>query len=293
MANEKKEPAQPKKEGIDFEKIRRALEERRRGVEVQASAEKPSISLGTGRVLEGKAPAEKPRKSGLERIPTGIAGLDQEIGGGFIRESAVLVAGSPGAGKSIFGVQFIVNGIKECGEKGVYVSFEEDRESFYKYMLEFGWDLAKLEKAGKFAFIKYSPEQVNRLLAEGGGAVENIVRKVKAKRLVIDSISAFTLLYKDELAKREALLSLFELISRWGCTTIVTAEQEAEPEKHEPSVFEFEVDGVILLYNYRKKNLRQRVAEILKMRGTSFTQKVFPMRITGAGIVFYPEEEAF
>jgi circadian clock protein KaiC len=190
-------------------------------------------------------------------------------------------------------VQFLVNGAELYNEPGVYVSFEEDKETFYKYMLEFGWDLAKLEKEKKFAYIRYSPEQVNKLLAEGGGPVENLVRSLKAKRLVIDSISAFTLLYKNELSQRESLLSLFELVGRWGCTTVLTAEQEAEPEKHEPNIFEFEVDGVLLLYNYRKGNVRQRVGEILKMRGTNFLQKVFPMRITDKGITFYPEEEVF
>jgi circadian clock protein KaiC len=287
-----KKEKDPEKTEIDFVKIKSAIEKKLKKRKEGTTAEKPTISLKTGKVMEGN-PSEMPKKSNIERVPTGISGLDSEINGGYVKKSAILVAGSPGAGKSIFGIQFIVKGIMEYGEKGVYVSFEEEKDNFYKYMLEFGWDLAKLEKAGKFAFVRYTPEQVNRLLAEGGGEIDNMVRKLKAKRLVIDSISAFALLYKNELAKRESLLSLFEIISKWGCTTLFTAEQEAEPVRHEPSVVEFEVDGVILLYNYRKGNIRQRVAEILKMRGTNFTQKIFPMRITDTGIKFYPEEEAF
>jgi circadian clock protein KaiC len=248
--------------------------------------------LKTGKVVEGISKKEK-AKTGIDRAPTGIPGLDGMIEGGIIKNSVNLVAGSPGAGKTIFGVQFLVKGIEQNNEPGVYVSFEENKDTFYKYMLKFGWDLAKYEKEKKFAFVRYSPEQVSRLLAEGGGEVETIVRTMKAKRLVVDSISAFTMLYKDELAQREALLALFDLIKRWNCTTLMTAEQEAEPEKHAPSVIEFEVDGVISLYNYRKRNIRQRVAEVLKMRGTKFLQKIFPIRITDEGLIFYPEEEAF
>ena len=228
----------------------------------------------------------------LERIRTGVPGLDEQAEGGFVRKSVNLITGSPGAGKTILAVQFLMQGIS-INESCLYISFEEKKENFYKYMLQFGWDLQANENKGLFTFLRYSPEQVNKLLEEGGGFVDNIVRTNSVKRICIDSISAFTLLFKDELAARESLLALFDLISRWGATTIVTAEQEAEPEKHTPSVVEFEVDSVISLYNFRRKNIRQRVAEIIKMRGTKFVQKVFPMKIDDHGITFYPEEEAF
>ncbi|MDP2749948.1 MAG: ATPase domain-containing protein [Nanoarchaeota archaeon] len=233
------------------------------------------------------------KRSELERTSTGIPGLDDMIQGGFIKKSINIIAGSPGAGKSIFAIQFIIDGIKNHDENGIYISFEEKKESFYKYMLQFGWDLEAYERQGKFAYIRYSPEQVDQLLEEGGGIVENISQKINAKRIAIDSITAFTLLHRNELATRESLLKLFDLINKWGCTTIATAEQESDPEKHKPSVIEFEADGVILLYNFRKKDIRQRVAEILKMRGTKFTQKIFPIKITKEGIVFYPDETAF
>lgn len=232
-------------------------------------------------------------KSAVARIPSGIPGLDQELQGGLIKNSVTLVSGSPGAGKSIFAMQFLVKGAEENDEPGVYVSFEEEKEDVYRYMLEFGWDLNKLEKQKKFAFIRYTPEQVNKVLKEGGGIIDNIIRKIKAKRIVIDSITAFTLLFKDDLAKREGLLELFKMIEQWGCTTFVTSEQEADPEKHRYSVEEFEVDGVILLYYQRKKNVRERVTEILKMRGTKVESKIFPMKITEQGIVLYPEESVF
>jgi len=149
-----------------------------------------------------------------------------------------------------------------------------------------------LKKEKKFAYVKYNPQQVTKLLEEGGGIIDELINKMKVKRIAIDSITAFTLIHKDELAVREALLSLFEMISGWGCTTMLTAEQESDPVRHKPGVVEFEVDSVILLYSFVKKSIRQRAAEILKMRGTKFTPKIFPMEIGSKGVVFYPGEFA-
>lgn len=253
--------------------------------------EKSTISPQSGKVMPSTYIEKK--KSNIKRVITGIPGLDQEIQGGFVRKSVNLVAGGPGSGKSIFAMQFIANGIIESNESGIYISFEEKKENFYMFMKEFGWDLNQMEKDNKFRFVRYSPGQVYRLLEEGGGMIDAIVNEIGAKRIVIDSITAFTLLHKDELTTREALLSLFAVISNWECTTLMTAEQESDPEKHSPDIVEFEVDGVIGLYNLRKKNIRQRVAEVLKMRGTKFSSKIFPVKITDNGFVFYPNESVY
>lgn len=256
-------------------------------------AENPSIYTTTGKVVEGRKEAAKKGAGSLERIPSGIPGLDDEIEGGFIRNSVNLVAGSPGAGKSIFAMQFLLEGLRQ-GESCLFVSFEENKSSVYKYMATFGWDLEAYEDRRKFFFMRYSPSQVYKLLEEGGGMVENIIRTYGVTRIAIDSMTSFTLLYRDELAVREALLSLFNLIGEWRCTTVLTAEQESNPEQHKPSIIEFEVDSVILLYNFRtSQNVRQRVAEILKMRGTRFAQKIFPMKIESRGLSFYPHDLAY
>ncbi|MBS3152927.1 AAA family ATPase [Candidatus Woesearchaeota archaeon] len=225
----------------------------------------------------------------FKRISTGIVGLDNLVQGGFVDGSTNLVSGGPGSGKTIFALQFLLKGI-EVGENGVYVSFEETKENFYKYMSKFGWNLMDLEKAKKFIFLRYSPEQVKALLQEGGGEIERAMQGIKAKRLVIDSINGFTLLFPNELAGREALLELFSLISKYGCTTLLTLEQEAEPDKRKASFVDFEVDSVMILLNTTKGNVRRRVFEIIKMRGTKFEEKIIPFRIKDKGIVLYPEE---
>lgn len=223
------------------------------------------------------------QNSMLERVSSGIPGLDSLIEGGFVKKSINLVAGGPGSGKSIFAMQFLVDGIKK-GEAGIYITFEEKKEKFYEDMNEFGWNIEKFEKEGKFLFLEYTPEQVKKILTEGGGIVENIIEKMKVQRIVIDSISSFGLLYEDDLTKKEASLALFELINKWGCTGIMTSQDESKEGNVISAAMEFEVDGIILLYHFKRKGVRDRGLEILKMRGTKISEKTVEFRIGGKGI---------
>lgn len=226
----------------------------------------------------------------LQRVPFGIPELDKLIGGGVLKNSINLVAGGAGAGKSIFALQFLVNGITKYNEPGVYITFEEKKKKTYEEVLEFGWDLAKLEKEGKFAFLEYTPEQVKKVLVEGGGIVEAVIEKVKAKRLVIDSVTSFALLYEDELTKKEAALSLFELIEKWDCTGLLTSQDTRAEDMTISAALEFEVDSIFLLYHFKRKGMRQRAMEILKMRGTKIPEKTFAIDITKAGIAVFPNK---
>jgi len=130
-------------------------------------------------------------------------------------------------------------------------------------------------------------------IVAGGGTVRDTIESVHAKRLVIDSVTAFTLLHESQSAQRRIALSLFRSIKNWGCTALVISEQEPDPERHYSDVMEFEVDGVILLYNIRKGDLRERSLEIYKMRGVQHAAKIFPMKISNRGVQVFPEETVF
>ena len=219
-----------------------------------------------------------------DRIPTGIKTFDPLIEGGFKKGSSNLIVGGPGSGKTIFAIQFLYNGITQFKENGLYVTFEERKEKLYSDVAAFSWDLQKLEKENKFVFLEYSPEQVKKLLVEGGGIVESIIEKYKIKRVVIDSISSFGLLYSDELAKKEASLALFEMINNWGCTAVLTAQETKIDEKGISSSLDFEVDSIILLYHPRVDHSRSRAIEILKMRGTRHSGRIYTVIIDKNGI---------
>ncbi|MFH1711600.1 MAG: ATPase domain-containing protein [Nanoarchaeota archaeon] len=218
------------------------------------------------------------------RLKTGISNFDKIIEGGFEKDTINLLVGDSGSGKSIFGVQFLMQGIKE-GEKCLYITFEEKKSAFFKNMLDFGWDLAELEKKGSFIFLEYTPEKVKTMLEEGGGTIESVVLGKKINRIVIDSITSFALLFEDDLKKREAALDLFSMLRKWGCTSLLTYEEDNMAEKKSTSkTLEFESDSITAIYFLRVGKSRERFIEVLKMRGTKHSREMFPFSIDHKGI---------
>ena len=228
--------------------------------------------------------AQKNKNYKIERISTGIKNFDKLIEGGFERNSTNLLVGGSGSGKTIFCVQFLLEGIKR-GEKVLYITFEENKKDFYDNMRDFGWDLEKLEKEGKFIFLEYTPEKVKTMLEEGGGTTESIVLKEKISRIIIDSITSFELLFDDDLEMREAALSLFKLLGKWNCTSLLTYEENPVPDKKSSRTLEFEADSITLLYFLRTGKQRKRYIEVSKMRGTKHSLEIFPFSIEKQGIV--------
>jgi len=127
------------------------------------------------------------------------------------------------------------------------------------------------------------------MLEEGGGAIESIILRKKISRMIIDSITSFALLFEDEFEKREASLSLFNMIKKWNCTVLLTFEgRPRKEEKIDSKALEFESDAIILLYYFREKGERHRYLEILKMRGTKHSKKIYRFNIEKGGITIHP-----
>lgn len=257
-------------ETFDFQSIKERIEE----------------SLKKGRPKAAKS-------FGESRVATGIPGLDEVMQGGFLKNSVNMVAGGSGTGKSIFCMHFLVNGIEKFNEPGVYISFEERPEKILRDMAGFNWNLEDKIRKNQLAILYYTPEQVEKVLTTGAGTVRDIVESMGAKRIIIDSITAFLLLHERELERRKALLKLFDIITKWGCTALLVSEHEQNPIQHESGALEFEVDSVIILYYVQKGDVRQRAIEIFKMRATRHSSKIFPMQITEHGIMVFPQESIF
>lgn len=229
----------------------------------------------------------------VDRAPTGIEGFDEIVQGGFVRGSTVMLSGGAGTGKTIFGLQYLINGITQNNENGVYLSFNESKEAIFRHAKLFGWDLTKLEEENKFAFIKYEPHEVDMIINEGGGSIKDTIDMMGAKRMVIDSLTSYTLLFENSYKESEAILDLFTILRRWGITTLVIAEVgETEWERtQDRSVFLS--DGVILTYYLRKELSRNRALEVIKMRDTFHMEKICPFTITNKGIMVFPEAQVF
>lgn len=230
------------------------------------------------------------------RAKTGIKGFDELIEGGFERESIVLLVGSAGTGKTLFGLQFLYEGVTKFDEPGVFISFEEDKESLYKHSLNFGWDFKKIENEKRFKLLQFKPHQVTAILEEGGGQIRDSLAEIQAKRVVIDSITAYGLLFNDEYKRREKILEFFNLLRKWGVTAVVVCEDDpGKIEKQEGSIG-FISDAIVSLHyqHDEEKGIRIHSLEVLKMRGTRHTNKLCAINFEDdEGIVVYPDVEVF
>src|SRR3989338_6658234 len=214
------------------------------------------------------------------------------MAGGFIKGSMNLVAGSPGSGKSIFAMQYLVNGAKEYDQQGVYITFEERKDKLLQYLDNFGWDIKKLVADKKIDVLEQSPVDIKKATAkELLGLKFKVVRELKAKRVVIDSMSAYSLMFYDDMEKRTSHMQLFEMLRDWKVTALLTAEYDVE--EHKSTHLDFEVDSIIWLYNMKKTDVRTRALEVYKMRGSKHLQKTFPLEISDRGVIIYPEQSVF
>lgn len=253
-------------------------------------AKTPSASKSSP--MPGEPPSSIP-VTVAPRVPSGVPGLDELCGGGFEKGSTMLCLGEPGSGKTTLLTQFLVNGALEHGESGVFLSFDEAKDSILRHSLSFGWDLAQLEKEGAVSVVTYKPHEVRRLAEEGGGLIWDTINETGAQRIAIDSLSSYVVLFDTPYAAREAQRSLFELVHKWGCTTLLSGEAASSGDRSSEGM-DYLADGVLILHHPRQRNVRFRAVEILKMRGTNHSQKICPFEfLPGIGMKVYQGEDIF
>lgn len=224
-----------------------------------------------------------------ERVKTGIPGLDNIIGGGLIPKSLNLLTGTTGTGKTTSSCQFIFNGISEHDEPAVYVSFEEPVENIKENCKKFGWDFEPFEKKNKVLFVRYDPFHVEDIYE----LIETNIKKINAKRVVIDSIAALGLYIKEASDIRRTIFNIAFMLRKLDCTTLLLSEILPMHEALSRfGVEEFVSDAVIVLYYNRKGSQFSRHLTVWKMRGSAHSNKLHPYKITNKGIVVFNNEEA-
>ncbi|UCE09753.1 MAG: AAA family ATPase [Candidatus Thorarchaeota archaeon] len=238
----------------------------------------------------------------IERVKTGIPGLDELIEGGFPKGDTILVAGKAGTGKSILATQFLYNGAVTYDEAGVLVTLEEAPKMIRRNMLRFGMDLKKLEEEGKLAVVDLSPSKEATPVTIGEypsfdlsgleAIIMNHVKKLGAKRIVLDTLSIMAYKFKSRDILREEFFKLAAHLTDEGRTLVLTSEI---PEQHDGlGVFDIEAflaSGVIVLYNEKiSETSRSRSIEVLKLRGSQHSSRIHSMRITEDGIRVFPGE---
>jgi KaiC domain protein len=218
------------------------------------------------------------------KIKTGIGGLYNMLEGGIPEHQCVAVLGEFGTGKTTLALQFIWEGLVN-GEKGIYISLEENSEDIAKNSAVYGWDIDPYIKADKLLVIKLDPESALNTIERINSDLPEQIREFGAKRVVLDSISLLSMLFETDADKRKGIFSLVKAIKDSGATSIITAEVDPKnPSSSRDGLIEYVVDGVILLkYIERADELRMSMC-VIKMRRTNHSRKIRPYYITDKGI---------
>lgn len=232
----------------------------------------------------------------MDRIKTGVPGIDEMLHGGLIPKRTYLVIGGPGAGKTIFSFQFLLQGLAE-NEKVLYVALEEQASQLKQDMAEFGWDISRIKMLDTMQSIfsgvwalktaqVTKPEFSLRTLVI---ALKQIIESYQPKRIVIDSLTSIKMLYEKEQMARRELLGFLNFLENTGCTTILTSELVG----NETIVEEFLASGVIKMHLIQNSGEKIGAVSIEKMRGSSFDRHIRPLKITAKGVVVFPNEAVF
>src|SRR6267143_4477243 len=217
------------------------------------------------------------------RVKTGIVELDEMLRGGFMPGDVVMLAGSAGSGKTTLGLQYLVNGVK-LGEPGIYVTFEELPDQIYRDAKNFGWDLRKMEDEGKFRVICTSP---NLMLESGDGSLlDDVLKEVQPRRLVIDSLSHLEMFVKKDDMRMEAYRIVSYLKTR-GISSILLWES-SQISGGSFSVTDvglsFLVDCIVALKPVEIESAMRKALVVLKMRGSYHDKRLREYDITSQGI---------
>ncbi len=237
----------------------------------------PRMSISTNR-------AERVRPYG--RAATGVAGLDELVGGGVPIGDAVLVSGPSGTGKSIIAAQFLAAGARD-GEPGVIAVFEEHPKEFLRRASGLGVDLEALERDGTLKIIYVRPLDLSP--DETLYTIREAVQQIGAKRVVIDSLSGFELALAPGFREdfRESLYRLVGALTGTGITVLMTLEivQSATDLRFSPYVVSFLADDIILLRYVEIAGQLRKSIVVVKMRNSAHSTALWLYDITAHGLV--------
>ncbi|MBD3241691.1 MAG: circadian clock protein KaiC [Chitinivibrionales bacterium] len=237
-----------------------------------------------------------PRKRADERLEkclTGITGLDEVLGGGLPRGRPTLVCGGAGCGKTVLAMSFLAHGALDCGEPGLFVSFEESVDDLMLNFAAFPFDLRKLMRQGTLAIRSVSPAP-ERFVEAGEYNLEGLflqiqqaVDAVGAKRLVLDSVDALFGKFADGRTIRYELSSIFHRLRLAGLTLVATSERGADAiTRH--GIEAHLADCVILLDHRVRNQISMRRLRVMKYRGSSHGVDEYPFLIGANRLSVFP-----
>jgi len=235
----------------------------------------------------------------VERVKTGIPGMDEILNGGIPKRNVILLSGGPGTGKSIFSYQYLWNGLVRR-EPSVFVALEEHPVQVRINMAQFGWDVRRYERDGLFAivdafttgvgeaakrerYVVVDPEDTGSLI----DVLREAIRDVGAVRVAVDSVSTLYLA-KPALARRIVMM-LKRVLSGLGATSILVSQVSVTERGFGGPGVEHAADGIIRLDLDEVNGELVRSLIVWKMRGTRHSMRRHLFEISDRGIRVYPD----
>jgi circadian clock protein KaiC len=226
----------------------------------------------------------------LDRLATGIPGLDQITRGGFPVGRNTLVTGVAGAGKTVFAMQFLAEGIRRFGQAGVFVTLGESTDDVRRNAASLGWDVVGWEREGSWRFVDASPIDGEDVVAGGfdfSGLTARILaaaEAAQATRVSIDSLSAAFARFSDSTAVRAALQGLLRALKEAGVTAVLTVEgSEDELSRVLLHLGEHATDSIVRLEYRLVAEKRRRTVEVVKLRGGAHRSGAYPFTVRPVG----------
>ncbi|MBN2306143.1 MAG: hypothetical protein JXQ72_16790 [Anaerolineae bacterium] len=219
-----------------------------------------------------------------ERVTSGIPGLDKMLGGGFIPRSAVLLRGAPGTGKTTFGLQYLIEGVRR-GETGLFISFEEFPQSLYRDAASVGWDLAALEEQGKLKLMFTSPQVLLHSLNQPESSILHMIQQADTRRAVVDSLTHFTQSISGDHELRRTYHQIISAFRREAITALYLGEEmRTDYTNREKGRLSFIVDTMLMLRYLEIDSAIQRAIVVLKMRSSAHDTAIYGYTIGANGI---------
>ena len=238
------------------------------------------------------ASSKTPDASTTERVSTGIAGLDNVLGGGLPPNHLYLVEGTPGTGKTTLALQFLLAGATE-GRRGIYVTLSESRRELAEVAASHGWSLENVDvvelspdenAAAEEPYTVFHPAELE--LQETMAAVLNAIERSKPSLVVLDSLSEMRLLARDPLRFRRQILALKQFFGGREATVLLLDDKsgaEGDLQLHSLAHGVMLLEHVALEYGAERRRL-----QVTKLRGLRFLGGYHDFRIRTGGLVVYP-----
>jgi len=228
-------------------------------------------------------------RGGIEKQPTGIQGFDEMLGGGLPAARTTLVAGGPGAGKTVLTLQALVYGARELGEPGIFVAFEETAARLQANAAGFGWNLPELQDQHLFFLdAQPQPEWVQSGQFDLDGLLAGLDQRVKemgARRIAFDAIDVVLALMDDRRAIQQQVHLLHNWLAERQLTALLTYKLGASSRLAAQLEFlEFMVDCSVKLSHDPIDGVAHRSLRVVKCRGTAFEENPAPFVIGRSGL---------